>query len=415
MIKNQIILGFVLVTFSITQIAVFFTQMFIGVNFIEPFLLLGFFIISKDIKFRAPIFSVLKSKAFGFSILFLSLFFIIGLLTSGNGSAEFPNPIQNCYSDFRASILAVFVFFLLTSEKWEIKNRELFLVYMLWPFIFFDVISSMLLTSSSDETVRVLNAVPSVVVVLMILYLRKDKFIIALGLLSICGYHAVFSFSRNYILIFIIGYLFYMYFLIFGRKTKINYFKKQLLLSLTVFLPLILVPVVYSFWEADVDRSIHTIELTQQLIDSKGGTESQRTNSLVLPFTDTDFYMLPHGLGWKNHIGVIQSHYTRGELWSSMDSTVYYLFYHYGFLIGLVLNVIILGFVLKSIFSKKNQRDRIIKSCCAILFLSSYFTQSTTMTMLQFAFGNSMLFALLYEKVRFSDYLLKKRIHYTLL
>lgn len=392
--------GFVLIAFSISQIAIFVTQKITGANLIEPFLFLGFYIISRDIRFRRPIFDVFKSKTFSSSIIFLSFFFVLGILSSSEGNIYYSNPIVNCYSDFRISILIVYVFLLLTSKSWHSNNREVFLQKVLWPFILFDLISSRILIESSQESVRVLGAVPSAVIVLMSFYLRKGKYLISLTLLSICGYHAVFSSSRNYFVIFFLGYLLYIYYIFFKRKNiKFNYFKRLILLFITIFLPIILMPIVYSFWDSDPSRSIHTIERTQQMLDSNGDTEGERLNSLLLPFTDTEFYLIPKGFGWKNHIDKIQDHYKRGEVISSMDSTFYYLFYHYGFFVGFIINLSILVFIFKSIFFKKNYRDRITKVFFAVLFLTSFFTQSSTMALLQFAFVNSVLLALLHERI----------------
>lgn len=399
--KNyRIYFGFVLIAFSISQIALFVTQKITGANFIEPFLFLGFYIISRDLRFRRPVFDVLKSNTFLSSVLFLMVFFVIGILTAGDGSIYYSNPIVNCYSDFRISVLIVFIFLLVTSKRWHVNNRELFLIKILWPFILFDLVSSRILIESSQESVRVLGAVPSATIVLMSFYLKKGRYLISLALLFICGYHAVFSSSRNYMVIFFLGYLLYVYYIIFKRKKiKVNYFKRLVLLFITIVLPIILAPIVYNFWDSDPSRSIHTIQRTQQMMDSDGDTEGERLNSILLPFTDAEFYLIPNGFGWKNHIDKIQNHYKKGEVISSMDSTFYYLFYHYGFFVGFIINLSILVFVFRSFFSKINYSDQITKGFFAVLFLASFFTQSSTMALLQFAFTNTVLFALLHERI----------------
>jgi hypothetical protein len=359
------------------------------------------------LEFRRIILLTLKSREFVLSSFFLFLFLIIGLFTAGIFSYKNDSIIQYAYSDFRSCVFFLFFFLLIISPQWKNNiHRESFIIYILWPFVIFDFLSVKIIADNAVETIRILTSVPSTIVILMTIYLRKGKFLIALLLLALCSYHAIFSFSRNYIFILIVGYLTFVYFLITTNKG--NKIKKLALVTLTVVLPVIISPIVYDFWASDTRSSIHTIERTEQMIYSKGGTESERSNSLILPFIDTEFYLLPHGLGWRNQIEKIQKHYVKGEVLSSMDSMFYYLIYHFGFFIGLILSIKILLYVFNSVFTySKNQLKSNI-FCFSVLFLASFFTQASSFTMLQFAFGNSLLLALLHKNVYLTKSYLKR-------
>lgn len=389
-------LGFILVAFSITQIALFVTRVITGSNLIEPFLFVGIYLVSRDLRFKYVISDTLKSGKFLYSVLFLSLFFVIGISNINEGS------ISNCYADFRVSVVIVFTFVLFTSSKWMANSKELFLKKLLWPIIIFDLLNAGIVFKSAHDSVRMAAAVPSVISVLMVLYLRKNNYNLAFILLAICGAHAVFSSVRNYFVIFIICYLLFVYFVIFKSKsTDSGYLKRLISMVLIIFIPIISAPFVYKFWISDPSRKIHTIERTEQMFESGGNTEKERVNSIILPFTDIGFYIVPNGLGWRNHIDKIQKHYEKGEVISSMDSTWYYLFYHYGFIVGLIINCSIMYYLLKSLILLRNRHDLIIKGSFACIFLASFLTQSTTMAMLQFAFANSMFLALINKRTNF--------------
>ena len=79
--KYQTNFGFILIAFSISQIAVQITQKITGGNFIEPFLFLGVYIVSRDLRFKRAIVHVLNSNIFLLSTLFLFIFLFIGVLT----------------------------------------------------------------------------------------------------------------------------------------------------------------------------------------------------------------------------------------------------------------------------------------------------------------------------------------------
>jgi hypothetical protein len=402
-VKNkQTLLGFLLLALSVSQLAVSITQKITGANFIEPILIAGLYLLNKDPRFRMPITSTIKSKAFINGIVFSFCFFVLGILTSGEGNIYYNSPIKNCYGDFRVLIVILFTFLLITNKNWVTYNRNLFIKNLLWPFVIFDLIATRVLVSNSTETIRILGSVPSAAVILMSFYLSKGKYLISLFLISICGYHAVFSSSRNYIFIFLIAFLLFIYYLFFKKApNKYNIFARGVSIFSLVVIPIVLAPIVYGFWMQDTKRRMHTIDRSEQLIESGGTNESERINSILLPFVDIDFYILPAGLGWKNHINKIQKHYPNGEVISSMDSTFFYQFYHFGFLIGLIINISVLVFLVKSLLSKNNKKYFFTKLILSTLFIASFFTQSSMMAMLQFAFGNTLLIALVHKRISF--------------
>ena len=53
-----------------------------------------------------------------------------------------------------------------------------------------------------------------------------------------------------------------------------------------------------------------------------------------MPFVDIENYLLPEGIGWRNHIDKISKRYNY-KILSTQDSCWLYLFYHFVFFIGL--------------------------------------------------------------------------------
>jgi hypothetical protein len=400
--NKQTLLGFILLALSFSQLAVSITQKITGANFIEPILIAGIYLLNKDSRYRIPITSTVLSKTFISGVIFLFCFFVIGILTSGDPDLYYNSPIRNCYADLRTLILILFIFILFTNKNWIPYNRNLFIKSLLWPFIIFDVIATRVLISNSTETVRILGSVPSAVIILMAFYLNKGKYLISLLLITIIGYHAVISSSRNYIVIFLVAFVLFNYYLFFKKTpNKYNFFARGLSIFCLVVIPIVIAPLVYDFWMKDTRRRMHTIERSQNVIESGGANESERINSVIQPFVDSYFYLIPAGLGWRNHINKIQKHYPNGEVISSMDSTFYYQFYHFGFLIGLIINISIFVYILRSLFFKNNKKYFFIKFIFSFLFLASFFTKSTMMAMIQFAFGNALLIALVHKRISF--------------
>lgn len=370
--------GIAFIMFSVSPLS-YMMNLRLGItqNIIEPFLLSGLYLLSRD-KMMASIFvSWLTGKRFYIVTILLVLLAFIGIIRS-NGEFSY------VYADFRCNMLLFYAFILFQQPALFSFKHGHVVKFMLWISIIMDLAYSLLyfinVLSGFEESPRIRMVCIINCVVLMVLYLVKwhnpNK---AFILISILAYHTIVSAMRNFYIIFIASLIILMLYLL---KEKGMYLQKLIIVAILVAAPIMYGGAVIDFWMSDGSRSIHSVNRVRETLSGET-QETERTNSVLYPFTDPDYYIIPHGLGWRGFVNEIQRHYHGESILSSMDSQFYYLFFHYGTFLALF----IVGYIVKrsvhSIITQK--RIRLVLLLLCILYATAFFTQATMFAYLSFA------------------------------
>lgn len=239
-----------------------------------------------------------------------------------------------------------------------------------------------------NEVERLLGIPVHFLVIQTFLYCREQKFIPCLLLLILGAYYAVFSFARINIFFFVIQLMMVFCSLVISKSKSLwqSLFKK-LTIVLVIASLFYVFPKAYDFYSSSETGKVQINRMTEE-------DEGERKSSLIVPFTDVDFYILPEGLGWRNHIDKIGRHYNY-KILSTQDSCWLYLFYHFGFIVGLIISILIFEFIIKNYrYSLSHfSVDTLLLGLLLLAFLMGFFTQGIYFTVPQNAVaGAFMLF-----------------------
>ena len=390
-------LGYFLIALGISPLT---TTMFpqIG-NLIEPFLFIGVILVNKHNCSKVPFKDTFLDKKCLFLIIVLFIFSLIGLLTSNNSTN---NECQKLvYADFRSCFLFGYSVLLFNNRKWSIREKIVFLKRIIWIIIImgfvatYDNVQANIAGVSSVE--RLLGIPVHYLVIQTYLYCREQKYIFCILLLALGAYYAVFSFARINIFFFIVQLLMLLYSLVLSKgKSLWQSLLKKLTIVFVITSLIYIIPKAYDFYSSSETGKAQINRMTDE-------NEGERKSSLIVPFTDIDFYIYPEGLGWRNHIEKISRHYNY-KILSTQDSCWLYLFYHFGFIVGLIINIMIFRYIIYNYkyYLSHISTNTILLGFLLLAFLMGYFTQGIYFTVPQNAVaGGIMLF--LISKQNYND------------
>lgn len=370
-------------------------------NIIEPFILFGIFLINKNNSYKIPFSIVFKSKRSISILIFLFAFSIIGCFTPTG--LNYTNDLyKHIYADFRSCYLFIYSILLISNNQWIYEQKEQFLKRLFGIVIILGFIYSYRLISenalNTNGTIERTLGIPfHYLIIQNLLYYKSRRYWIHFVLLAIGAYYAIFSYARINIAFFLIQILIVVTPLLLSKSKKISHS----LLKFTVLITLIsslsyIIPKAYEYYssseggKAQINRIIGTGNSIKE-------NEGERFKSLYMPFVDIDNYLLPEGIGWRNHIDKISKRYNY-KILSTQDSCWLYLFYHFGFFIGLY-SVFILfknlsKFIIQTIthFSI-NTLERFY---VLLAFLIGFFTQGVYFTTPQNAVAGGIMLILLF-------------------
>ncbi len=361
-------------------------------NLIEPFIFIGALIITRKESFHIPFWEVFRSQKSIIAIILLVLFGLIGLVTP-IGNIVSNELYKYVYADLRACYLFYFSFLLLCSNKWNNEQKVIFLRKIVWIIIvmgFYATYNKLQenIIDNGSTVERVLGIPTHFLVIQSFLYSRTNKYLQSIILIVLGGYYAVFSYARINIFFFGVQVLLFLVPLLITKSRGFfqSAAKKVVLVGVVVSL-FAIIPKAYDYYTSSEGGRAQV----QRIQD---GEEGERTRSLIVPFTDMEFYLLPEGLGWRNHIYKLGQHYNY-KILSTQDSCFLYLFYHFGFFVGLFLNLYILLSIYKNFMKqiKHLTSDTLLIGLVALAFLMGFFTQGIYFTVPQNAVaGGLMLF-----------------------
>lgn len=377
-LKFKSYIGLLLLSFSISPLCVMANmKMGAGNNIVEPYIILGLILLSYDDLLKSIFISCFTKRKVFYILYVLIFLFLIGLL---RGEGNFPI----VYADFRCHIVLLYAFLLFQQPllfQWE--NGHI-VKFFLWSSIFMDLTYSILtfqgIMAGITDNVRITSLSIINCVILLFLYILKWKdYNKALFIIMIMTYHVIVSAMRNFYIVYAVALLVYSFYLL---KERGRMFQKVVIISLMVLAPILYWDSVMDFWMSDGSRSTHSVERVEQTFSGEN-TEVERTNSVLLPFEDPTYYIIPHGLGWRDFLGEIQHHYPGGIIWSTMDSQFYYMFFHYGSLLAMLLFLYLYGKSISNILHIS--QIRIVLLAIFALNTVALLTQGAAFTMLSFS------------------------------
>lgn len=398
-LKNKIgfYLGLILLSLGISPLT---TTLFpqIG-NIIEPFILLGVFLINKNNSYSIPFSSTFRSQISIIVLILLILFSFIGVFTP-KGYQE--NLYKFIYADFRSCYLFIYTILLFFNNNWSLYQKMDFLKKILWIIIIWGFIYSYQRISenvTTDSIERTLGIPMHFLVIQNFLYYNK-KLKIHLILLGMGAYYAVFSFARINIAFFCLQIFIVMTPLLLSKS---NSMKQSVSKYIAFFLLLVafiyFIPKAYDFYSSS-EGGRAQINRIFGVTNSLSESEGERVKSLYVPFTDIDFFLIPEGIGWRNHIIKIQQRYNY-KILSTQDSCWLYLFYHFGVLGGILSVSILFRYIFRfMVFSLKNFSIFSLERIYLLLaFGIGFFTQGVYFTVPQNAVAGGLMLALLSIKM----------------
>lgn len=381
-------IGYLLLSLGVSPIT---SKLFPGIgNVIEPFIFIGALIITRKESFHIPFWEVFKSHKSIVALVLLVIFGLVGLVTP-IGNIDDNDLVKFVYADFRSCYLFYYSFLLLCNNKWDNEQKVIFLRKIVWIIIVmgfyatYDKLNENIIGNGSSVE-RVLGIPTHFLVIQSFLYSRMSRYIESVILLVLGGYYAVFSYARINIFFFAVQVLLFLIPLLITKSRGFfqSATKKMVLIGVVVSL-FYVIPKAYDYYTSSEGGRAQV----QRIQD---GQESERTNSLFVPFTDMDFYFLPEGLGWRNHIYKLGQHYNY-KILSTQDSSFLYLFYHFGFFIGLFLNVYILFSIYKNFVREVKHPTSVtfLIGLVALAFLMGFFTQGIYFTVPQNAVAGGLM------------------------
>lgn len=352
-------------------------------NVIEPFILVGVWLIYKNSPFRIPFAKVLKSKYSIVALLFLTAMALVGTFTP-TGVIRMGSIYKNIYADFRACYIFLYAFLLLIDKSWKDEQKVKFLKCLLWPIIVWGFIYSYKqIGINTEDGERTMGIPVHFLLIQTLLYYRSRNYFIHTFLLAIGAFYAVYSFARINVFLFAVQVLVVAVSLFFSKAKSF----RQNIVRFVVFCVLVfalfkIVPMAYEYYLSS-EGGKKQVERIIGVANSTSKTEGERTKSLYVPFTDADFFFLPEGLGWRNHVPKICRHY-QYHILSTQDSCWLYLYYHFGLLGGLFFTVLLLRYFAKSFKSMHGLTvENTEKTLMLTAFAMCFFTQGIFFTVPQ--------------------------------
>lgn len=385
--------GFLLLSFGVSPLTTLLFPM-IG-NVIEPFILIGIILINKYNSYKIPFAKTLKSKWSIIAICLLFFMAIIGMLTPV-GSVRMGNFYSNIYADFRACYIFIFSCLLFLRHDWSYAQKKSFLKKLLWPVIAFGFFYSyQRLSINIEDTQRTLGLPMHFLVIQNFLYYNERKYILQFLLLAIGAYYATFSFARINIVFFLIQTIIVALPLILSRSVTLwQRSVKVLVLFVLAFSLFSIVPKAYDFYMSSEGGMVQ-IERMYGAINSSNQYEGERTKSLYVPFTEAEFFLLPEGIGWRNHVNKISTHFNN-KILSTQDSSWLYLYYHFGLFIGVICTIMLIRYLKPFILSLHNlTMEKTEKLSLLMAFIIGFFTQGVYFTVPQMALSGGVMLALI--------------------
>lgn len=162
------------------------------------------------------------------------------------------------------------------------------------------------------------------------------------------------------------------------------------------------------FWMSDGSRSIHSVNRVKETFSGES-KETERYNSLILPLTDSPYYIIPHGFGWRGFTDEIQDRYGRNKILSSMDSIFYYLCFHYGLILTAIIFILLIKFLLRKYRLLKN-KSKVNFIILMLYFATAFLTQATIFAYITFSFSYAILLSQICEVKRSKTRIIIKRI-----
>lgn len=325
------LMGIVLVSFSISPLCVVFMTIYLPYNFSELFLIPGFiFILISKSQIKNIIRYNLKRKQFRELFFLVFFFFVLGIITGEN--------IAYSYADFRT--IAIFLFFAILRIR-DYKGQELMKKMIYHIFITLSILDLFFLYFRTSffniefDRFIVMAICPFIVSIIL---LNKNKFLPSSIFLGILVYESVVSTMRvNYILI--IFYIIYMLVLFLNslKNKQISIVKVLLFISIVTVFSVKITPIIANYLQSSGSRYLHSVIRTENTLNDFEDEEAIRINTTFLFLKEPFEFLLPQGLGWRNHIQEVQSEFRKeyGVL-STMDSNIFYCIYHFGIVIGLI-------------------------------------------------------------------------------
>ena len=388
---NNFYKGILILSFSLSYLPGTIFSSLIGINPIEPIILLGIILLYKSFKpFRIVFHDVLKNKYFVIVFFYCSLMFTIGFVVT--------NSFSSVYADFRANLIFFFGLFFFSSNKWESAARVKLIISLLWGLTIFDFLAMLIrpyLEIFNQDGLIKHNVSTIAPVFLMVYYMNKGKLKFVFLFLLIVVYEVAFSFMRDVYVITAIGVLLLFITVVKNLKNKrINKFYSIIFFGFFTFIAIQNFGRLIDYWEEDGSRSIHSIRRTQESFDDIEN-ESVRINSFLLPFLDADKIILPKGLGAREHIQKSRKLFDY-KILSTNDSSFFYFSYHY----GIIFSVFFLFFFIKEpvlrLFGFFFKREYYLFFICLGFFsyiLLMFFSKSILLSFPPAAITFSMIYA----------------------
>lgn len=396
---NQImyLIGIIFLAFSLSWLSPITISKIVGNNIIEPFFALSIILIfysNHNTKFIIK--GVFYSFRFTLSFLTISIFAIIGQIVSQTN-------FMNVYADYRANIIFIFFLLIINSKKWKINDKEFFLINLLVNIAIMDLIALILRIFFGFQEEDKVKQVISIVIpsVLSLYYLKNNKYFHSAVFTIIMAYEAIVGFLRSYYIVVIVTAVLIIIIVVsnvFNRKISYSSKLKSILLLLFITISCILsANTIYNYWISDGSKMIHSINRSKELL-TDADTEQERINSIKVLYEKSDQLIIPHGLGWRNFLDEIQKTFKEEKVISTMDSCLFYLSYHYGILVFIIIFSYSFFNVIKSTLNNNSKSlifDKKIQIAFLILFLASFFTSGAMLTTPQSAFAYVTLYAII--------------------
>ncbi|GHT50808.1 hypothetical protein FACS189440_18870 [Bacteroidia bacterium] len=393
-------LSIVCFAFGLSWLSQLLISFVLGNNFFEPFLVIAFFFI---IASRHPVGNILKkslqSKSFLIFFLIISIFGLIGFFNSGYD-------FMSVYGDYRVNLLFIFTILFFLSKKWTDSVKEKFIIHLFIVISIFDVLAltlrPYLWIESTKQNIGII--IPAV---LAVYYMRKNKYLYSFIFTAILSYDAILSFFRkNYLfamIIFVIIFVLFLQNLAKGKTNIKNKMKSMFLIFSIIIVGLYSSDAVYSYWMSNESKMIHSIVRTEELL-SGDSEEVERKNSLLVILNYPERLLFPQGLGWRAFIDDVEKEFRDLHIVSSMDSSPFYIGYHY----GIIILVFLFFIAVKHIFYAFFQRDKfkgayifnkMVRIAFFGIFCISFFTESVMFTLSQAAFAYATLYSLILKPI----------------
>lgn len=362
-----------------------------GGNIIEPFIIIGIYLLNSYNSFQIPFRKILTSNNCIYCILGLLAMSLIGFFTPT--SQVMGNFYKNIYADFRSCFIFFFTLQLLKDNSWKDEDKEIFLKLLIWLIILLGFIDSYQRIEVSRISGDRVLGIPYIFLVLQtFLYSERRNFAVFALLLSIGAFYAINSLARINILLFSTQVIIIIASIATQKsKSTLQSIFKISALCLIAILIFKFVPKAIELYESSEGGKAQIDRLTN-IVDSKGESEGERTKSTYVMWEEPEYFIIPEGLGWRNHVDKISTHF-HYKILSTQDSCWLYMYYHFGLIGGFLLSFLLLKRYVDFIISIKINSENICKCILMVTFLICFSVQGVFFTVPQFALGGGIMLA----------------------